>query len=59
MCKNYTLKSFKTDSKELSLLFAEFKKKLKLTLFTMKNYPQSFWMWKKIYTINNTTLKIP
>jgi hypothetical protein len=27
MCKNYTLKSFKTDSKELLLFFAEFKKK--------------------------------
>jgi hypothetical protein len=26
MCKNYTVKSFKTDSRELSLLFAEFKK---------------------------------
>jgi hypothetical protein len=26
MCKNYTLKCFKTDSKELSLLYAELKK---------------------------------
>jgi hypothetical protein len=59
------MKSFKADSKELSLLFAEFKKKLNLSLFTMKNYPQKFlgvikmnfsvdtlqWMYHGCFTI--------
>jgi hypothetical protein len=42
MCKNYTLKCFKTDPKEFSLLFAEFLKKWDLTLLTKKNYLQMF-----------------
>jgi hypothetical protein len=57
ICKDYTLKSCKTDSKELSLLFVEFKKMELNTFYNEKFPPKGFGCKPQKINYKKVTIK--